>query len=1214
MPVEIPIGATETVAVINAAAGVRVTGATVRFYVRRQSDGLYLDWADNTFKSYTLASAGTLYQSLTESGSDAGFYSYSWNTSTIANAATVAREVYEYVVSQSAPTAIEMYADDIVAVNLATMSASLRGTASAGATSSITLAGGVATDNLYRYSEVTILAGTGAGQTRSIVYYIGSSKVAYVGRPWDTSPDSTSVYAVLPNARPEIVDSGLAQAGGATSITLSAASSAVTDFYVGCTVDLAAGTGAGGQPRVITAYNGSTKVATVVSAWATNPDSTSVYVLYPMGRSIVVSNLDKTGYALTGGEETAIAAAVLGTVVPGAFGATTAGGILGNNLNAKISILSGTTSSATTNGITLTGGSSVDNYYRYALVRIDSGAGAGQVRQVLNYVGSTKVASVSPTWSTTPDATSAFVVLPAAGPVLIDSGFAQTGAAFTITLSATSSASDNLYVGSTVMILSGTGAGQERVITSYVGSTKVATLDGAWVSQPDFSSLYVIVPSGRSLVVSNLDKTGYGLAAASVDSTSLAGSAISAIQSGLATTSGLTTLATTVDNHTDTQISALQSHGDTAWATATSVAVGVGGITSSSFASGAINAAAIASAAITAAKFSAGAVDANALAQAAADKIWATASRTLTAIGSSGIADAAAVAQVIAILAAAQPVVAAGSSSTVIKTNATQATGFFDGAVLVIVNAAGVSARRVLSYSSINGAFTLAAALPFTPSASDQSFVLTTQAAAAPGDAMALTSGERTTVQALVLSDATPFPGARIDAAITSRAFPGDLMGLAAGAITSGKFASGAITSTAFATGAIDAGAFNQTAADKVWTTTTRYLTGIGSSGIAAQNSVDALPAAIWSTPTPGAFSPGTAGARLDVDVSSGGSGNFGNIASAVWDELYAGHNTAGSFAVLTKTSLPNLDTTITSRATAAAAAIALLDQALLGHTTAGTAGASLGRVDIAVSSRAAPDDAMSLSDGSLTAAAIGAGYVGALQTNLVTTAGLTTALAGLALEATLDGVASNVLSAMGSGFGAGDDLHSVRAAITGVPVSVWSTVVPGAFASNTAGGIIGNRLDVTVGSRSTLTQNQILNDAVPFSGAAIAHLDADVGSRSTLTALQVVNQSIVGAPSGSVGAALASASGYTILTGSQVANAVWTAAETGATGTFGYALTFMRMLASNRLEEAPGNPGAVVLYADDGTTIWKTWTLRDAFNNAVSATAGDPAKRSAAS
>jgi prepilin-type N-terminal cleavage/methylation domain-containing protein len=74
--------------------------------------------------------------------------------------------------------------------------------------------------------------------------------------------------------------SSTAQAGGNNTITLSAVSSANAADYVGKTIRITAGAGAG-QSRQITAYDGSTKIATVDSNWATGkiPDSTSSYSL-----------------------------------------------------------------------------------------------------------------------------------------------------------------------------------------------------------------------------------------------------------------------------------------------------------------------------------------------------------------------------------------------------------------------------------------------------------------------------------------------------------------------------------------------------------------------------------------------------------------------------------------------------------------------------------------------------------------------------------------------------------------------------------------------------------------------------------------------------------------------------------------------------------------------------------------------------------------------
>jgi lysophospholipase L1-like esterase len=76
---------------------------------------------------------------------------------------------------------------------------------------------------------------------------------------------------------------GTAQAGGATTITLDAGASATTGVYVGFDVAITGGPGSG-QQKLITAYDGTTKVATVVSAWSTNPEVTSTFEIRPPGQ------------------------------------------------------------------------------------------------------------------------------------------------------------------------------------------------------------------------------------------------------------------------------------------------------------------------------------------------------------------------------------------------------------------------------------------------------------------------------------------------------------------------------------------------------------------------------------------------------------------------------------------------------------------------------------------------------------------------------------------------------------------------------------------------------------------------------------------------------------------------------------------------------------------------------------------------------------------
>jgi len=55
--------------------------------------------------------------------------------------------------------------------------------------------------------------------------------------------------------------------------------------------------------------------------------------------------------------------------------------------------------------------SSSDDYYNDALIYLSGGTGSGQTRTISDYVGDTRVASVSTDWSTTPDATSTYEIL-----------------------------------------------------------------------------------------------------------------------------------------------------------------------------------------------------------------------------------------------------------------------------------------------------------------------------------------------------------------------------------------------------------------------------------------------------------------------------------------------------------------------------------------------------------------------------------------------------------------------------------------------------------------------------------------------------------------------------------------------------------------------------------------------------------------------------------
>lgn len=86
-----------------------------------------------------------------------------------------------------------------------------------------------------------------------------------------------------------ILHTGTAQAGAAGSITLASGASSDNDAYARACVSISSGTGAG-QSGICSAYNGTTKVATMVEDWAITPDSTSVVVVTPYG--VVPATLD----------------------------------------------------------------------------------------------------------------------------------------------------------------------------------------------------------------------------------------------------------------------------------------------------------------------------------------------------------------------------------------------------------------------------------------------------------------------------------------------------------------------------------------------------------------------------------------------------------------------------------------------------------------------------------------------------------------------------------------------------------------------------------------------------------------------------------------------------------------------------------------------------------------------------------------------------------
>jgi hypothetical protein len=156
-------------------------------------------------------------------------------------------------------------------------------TAQSGAAGYIQLdASAGATDNTWIGCGIKIVSGTGVGQARTIIHYVGSTQKAYVDRVWATNPAVDSVFVIqLGKLTVDIQVTGLAQAGAASTITLPASAVATVNYYDGSIVSIISGTGVG-QARIISSYAAS-QIATVSEPWSVTPDTTSVCIVRGLG-------------------------------------------------------------------------------------------------------------------------------------------------------------------------------------------------------------------------------------------------------------------------------------------------------------------------------------------------------------------------------------------------------------------------------------------------------------------------------------------------------------------------------------------------------------------------------------------------------------------------------------------------------------------------------------------------------------------------------------------------------------------------------------------------------------------------------------------------------------------------------------------------------------------------------------------------------------------
>jgi hypothetical protein len=135
-----------------------------------------------------------------------------------------------------------------------------------------------------------------------------------------------------------------------------------------------------------------------------------------------------------------------------------------------------------------------DGAYDPAMIAIVNGTGAGQCRNIFQYDGATKTATVDRNWKTQPDNTSEYVIYSDAGREHVNEGLARGGTLNTITLNELASSGCDAYVGQSVFIRSGYGDDQVRVVIAYDPVNKIATVEYPWNCIPNTTSAYAMLP------------------------------------------------------------------------------------------------------------------------------------------------------------------------------------------------------------------------------------------------------------------------------------------------------------------------------------------------------------------------------------------------------------------------------------------------------------------------------------------------------------------------------------------------------------------------------------------------------------------------------------------------------------------------------------------------------------------------------------------------
>lgn len=378
-------------------------------------------------------------------------------------------------------------------------------------------------DDYYTGMNLTIIGGTGVGQTRRVTAYVRATNTVTIRPTWVTLPDATSIYMISDK------ETGTLQGGGTVSNALLQGNTlnlSELDIQVpvpGSNIAVFSGTGSG-QLRTVSSYNPAGHSVTLSNDWDTAPSPTATYAVVPIGaatppRAVTSHNTMNLASADAQPDGSYVGHYIFTT------------GVTGNNQLRRITAYRGlpinvawvdtrwtsiptqntgyiiaSPAEVVTNMVAAIGANAATTFdldvadvgvLPGMIVNIISGPNSAQARIISAVAGQT--VTVSQPFTTLLTTSSMYFihkqVVPSVAPL---SAAVVSATASNIILDPTASAVNNFYNNTVIFIRSGRGYGQYRTIIAYIGATRNAAIS-AWTIIPDATSTYVIVQFAPSL-------------------------------------------------------------------------------------------------------------------------------------------------------------------------------------------------------------------------------------------------------------------------------------------------------------------------------------------------------------------------------------------------------------------------------------------------------------------------------------------------------------------------------------------------------------------------------------------------------------------------------------------------------------------------------------------------------------------------------------------